>query len=145
MRRITDENGRCGHMGPLMAWERARAKAEREALPFEIVARVAREEAQRRLSQQKLTSKPRVCIHAFRNDKGHWYSITAGKWHIRCKSWYRLVFRAAYGPWNRNPPDYTERTLPSQRHHGGVEELSNRKNDETFERFIGYPPRKGLR
>lgn len=105
MNRMTDTNGR-----PLRnlvrVWEIAKAKAERAALPFNVVERVAREEAQRRLSAQKMTGKPRISIHPFRNGNGHWYTATAGVCSIRCKSWYQLMYRMAYGRWDTKRGGY---------------------------------------
>lgn len=85
----------------------ANMQAQRKRMPQADVLRLAAQQIERRLVWGKSGErKPRLRVF----DKprgGIRFVLYAGRYFIRATTWERVIYRAAFGPWTKTPPQVT--------------------------------------
>lgn len=86
----------------------AQLNRERKATPPEELRKLAKRQVARRLTLSKSDEK-KARLRVFPHPRsGIRFVLYAGRWFIRAQTWERLVFRAAFGPWTKTPPQVTK-------------------------------------
>lgn len=87
----------------------AQENRRRQQLPEREVLRLAAAQVERRLTWGKSgEKKPRLRVFDTKSPGGIRYVLYAGRYFIRARSWERVIYRAAFGPWSKTPPQITK-------------------------------------
>lgn len=99
-------------MGRSLKAHWAGIQARRKQMLQADVLRLAAQQIERRLAWGKSgEKKPRLRV--FDQPRGQIrFVLYAGRYFIRATTWERLVYRTAFGPWSKTPPEFTKRKGP---------------------------------
>lgn len=95
-------------MGASLKAHWAGIQAKRKQMPETDVLRLAAQNIERRLAWGKSgEKKPRLRV--FDAPRGRIrFVLYAGRYFIRATTWERVIYRAAFGPWTKTPPQVTK-------------------------------------